>query len=579
MNTWDSFGIDIRGHTSGELKTLCPRCSHTRKKKTYPCLSVNIDKGVWNCWHCDWAGSLTSGEERRANFSAPPLIYRKPVYRATTLPQRVLAWFATRGIPESVLARRRISYGPVYMPQVEQEVSAIQFPYFRGGEVVNVKYRDGHKYFRMIGGAERVLYGLDDIQGETLLICEGEMDALALEVAGYTSVVSVPDGAPALNTKNYERKFDYLLTAEALLQPVQRIILAVDTDAPGQKLAEELARRLGPERCWRVTWASDCKDANDVLMSYGASVLRECIEQATPWPVSGIVTIGMLSQALAHIYEHGMERGVSPGWPSLERHYTVRPGEMTVVTGIPSHGKSVFISALCVNLAQLHDWRFTLFSPENYPLERYAALLLEQYVGRCFDGPGRMDPATRERAEQWLDAHISFMMPADDTPTITALLDLARIQVYRHGIKGLVLDPWNEIEHSRPPQQTETEYISHALTQIRRFGRHHGVHVWVVAHPTKLRKGERGTEFAGKYPPPTPYDISGSAHFKNKADNCLTIWRDTDSDTRQVDVHVQKIRFREIGRLGTVPLVYDPSCGRYREPSYEDAVWRGSNVG
>ena len=109
MTTWEELGIDIRGKTSGEVKTVCPRCSAYRKKSNYPCLNVNLDKGVFHCWHCEWSGSLQKGEERRSNPAASPLIFRKPVYRQTPLPRHVIEWFATRGIPEKVLARRRIS--------------------------------------------------------------------------------------------------------------------------------------------------------------------------------------------------------------------------------------------------------------------------------------------------------------------------------------------------------------------------------------------------------------------------------------------------------------------------------------
>lgn len=398
------------------------------------------------------------------------------------------------------------------------------------------------------------------------------MDKLSLEVSGFLSCVSVPDGAPSLTAKNYESKFDYLIAAEALLQPLKRIVLAVDNDGPGQKLAEELARRLGPERCYRVTWSSECKDANDVLMSHGPDVVRECVEQAQPWPVSGIVTVSMLHHALEHIYYHGMERGFATGWGNLDPHYTVRPGEFTIVTGIPSHGKSAWVSAMAINLAEAFDWRFAIFSPENYPLERYSATLMEQYTGLRYTSDGGMTPSQRDMAEAWLDEHISFLMPEDEAPTISALLALAKIQVYRQGIKGVILDPWTEMEHSRPSGQTETEYISHALTLIRRFARHHGVHVWVVAHPTKLHKVEKG-EYAGQYPPPSPYDISGSANWRNKADNCITIWRDVEANNNRVEVHIQKIRFREIGRPGLIDLTYEPSCGRFHEPRLEDQAW------
>lgn len=561
MHTWSEFGIETRGRDAGELKTVCPKCSASRKKQHYPCLSVNLDKGVWHCWHCEYSGSLHSGEDRLPHLPQMPRSYRKPVYRATPLPQRVLSWFASRGIPENVLARNRISYGPVYMPQIEEEVTAIQFPYFRDGEVVNVKYRDGHKHFRMVGGGERLLYGLDDAAPPTLIVVEGEMDKLAVEVAGFLSCVSVPDGAPSPNTKNYASKFDYLASAEAVLTPCTKIILAVDADAPGETLAQELARRLGPERCWRVEWSAGCKDANDVLMSYGPETLKECLDHATPWPVSGIIGVSQLVSAVLHMHANGVDRGLSPGWFTLERYYTVRAGEMTIVTGIPGDGKSTFLSALAVNLARDYAWRFAIFSPENTPLERYAAALVEQYTGRQFDGvAGPMPEAELVWALEWLDEHVSFLLPDDAVPTIPYLLELARIQVLRQGIRGLILDPWSEIEHSRPAGQTETEYVSHMLSLIRRFGRLHGVHVWVVAHPTKLLKPSNGV-----YAPPTPYDIAGSAHFYNKADNCLTVWRDREAGHGRVEIHIGKIRSREIGRTGMVELEYDRSCRRYAD--------------
>lgn len=53
-------GIRVRRHGNGNTKTLCPKCSHRRKKKREPCLSVEIgDRGVrWNCHNgdCGWHG-------------------------------------------------------------------------------------------------------------------------------------------------------------------------------------------------------------------------------------------------------------------------------------------------------------------------------------------------------------------------------------------------------------------------------------------------------------------------------------------------------------------------------------------
>jgi twinkle protein len=564
MKTWEDVGIDVHGRGAGpEIKTTCPQCSPTRGKKNTRCLSVNLDKGVWHCWHYEWSGSLAKGCDMPSQPSRHPKVYRKPTYAPPAeLSQPMVEWFAARGIPEAVMQRNRVAYGPIYMPQLEDEVEAIQFPYYRQGEVVNIKYRDFDKNFRMAGGAERVLYGLDDVQGDTLIWVEGEADKLAVEVAGHVSCVSVPDGAPSPNTKDYQTKFDYLASAEELLGPIRQHIIAVDDDLPGEKLAAELIRRLGPERCWRVQWPSGCKDANDVLMRDGPEALAECIQNAQPCPIAGIVRVRDLSDALAMLYVEGLPSGLSPGWDALASLYTVRPGELTVVTGIPAHGKSALLSAMLINLAMQQGWTFAVCSPENIPLERYVARLLELYEGAPFSAGviQRMSREMLEQAKTWLDAHACFLLSEEQSPPVVHLLDLARTQVFRMGVKGVLIDPWNELDHSRTSHLQETEYISQALSQIRHFVRQHQVHVWLVAHPTKLQKGNDG-----HYPVPTAYDIAGSAHWRNKADNVLSVWRDVTAADHRVQVHVQKIRFREVGHLGMVELVFDPLTGRFQE--------------
>ncbi len=128
---------------------------------------------------------------------------------------------------------------------------------------------------------------------------------------------------------------------------------------------------------------------------------------------------------------------------------------------------------------------------------------------------------------------------------------------------GLVIDPWNELEHMRPKEWSETEYIAATLTALRSWARTHNVHVWLVAHPQKLRRDD-----AGKLPIPRPDSISGSQNWWNKADNAITVWRDFDefNVNKAVDIHIQKIRFKHIGRIGLVSLDYDRVTGRYSEP-------------
>ena len=553
-------GIDTRGKHSGELKTTCPRCSGSRKKRSFPCLNVNLDKRVWHCWHCGWAGGLDKGE-----YAAPSITkryYRKPDYvaQSTGLPEKVLAWFKTRGITEQVIRRNQIGHGTAYFPQVEEERTCIMFPYRRGGEVLNVKYRTGDKHFRMEGGCERVLYGLDDVES-TLVWVEGEMDKLSVEVAGYTSCVSVPDGAPAPDSKSYESKFDFLDAPE--IAKASQHLIAVDNDAPGLRLRDELVRRLGPDKCLIVDWPDGCKDANDVLVQMGANALITCLRSARELPIEGAHDVADYLDAINRVYEHGIPVGVSTGWESVDRYYRPRPGDVTVITGAPNSGKSEWLDALMMNLAIRDGWRFAVFSPEQGSPEEHVAKLMEKYVGKPFNrGPHeRISGTEKDIAVSFLREHVIILDP--ETPSLSNLLESAKQLVLRKGVRGLILDPWNEIETARPEGLSETTHIGESLRTIRRFARQHQVKVWIVAHPKQLQKDPK----TGQYPVVGPYEISGSANWHNKPDACISVWRERDPErmTTEVEIDVQKVKSKYVGRLGMARLHWDHLTGCYSD--------------
>ena len=575
MKTFSDFGINC-GTKTGEIKTTCPQCSPQRKKQKDTCLNVNTEKGVWHCWHCEWSGTLKDGAYREWRPKTQQVVYRKPEPKIEKITDRWVDWLGKRGISVTTIQRAGLFKAYVYFPQLEREEEAICFPFIRGGELINVKYRSAEKKFRLEGKAERILYGMDDIKtgpGSCLVWVEGEIDKLSMSEAGIVSCVSVPDGAPSPNTKNYSNKFDFLESAQSILDQIERHIIAVDSDAPGKTLETELARRLGPERCLVVNWPQGCKDANEVLVRHGKQRLVEYVESARPYPISGIFGVEDVYDRIISAYENGIPRGKSTGWESIDRHYTVRLGEWTVITGVPGHGKSEWLDALLTNLTMLHGWRFAICSPENQPLELHMTKLLEKFSGKPFNHGAHIRMDSRELGDGigWLHEYFSFILPEE--VTIDCILEKARALIKRKGINGLVIDPWNEVESMRPNRMSETEWISYALGKLRRFARDNQIHLWVVAHPTKLQRDLKSK----KYPVPTLYDISGSAHWRNKADNGITIWRDVMSDIGKVQVHVGKIRFKIVGKPGVIELGYDRVCGRYFEPGsgnhveYEDA--------
>ena len=269
-----------------------------------------------------------------------------------------------------------------------------------------------------------------------------------------------------------------------------------------------------------------------------------------------VIRIETIRPQIDDMIKHGLRRGSSTGWDCLDEYFTVRQREWTLVTGIPGSGKTEFIDSLLVNLAGFHGWKVGIFSAENLPFERHAIALIEKYLGKTITTGSDYD---KDMAFEFIHDRFFFINPEEDNFTLKRILSISERLVKQHGVKVLVIDPWNELDHRRPREFTETEHISESLSKIRRFARKHDVHIFVIAHPTKLQKG-----LDGKYPVPTPYDVSGSAHWRNKADNALSIWRDFEV-VGKCEVHVQKIRFREVGKIGTVKFQFDIKTGRYHE--------------
>lgn len=268
---------------------------------------------------------------------------------------------------------------------------------------------------------------------------------------------------------------------------------------------------------------------------------------------------GELYEAGVRLYRSGgLPRGASTGWSSVDEFYTVGRGQWTVLTGTPGSGKSEWLDALLVNLAERDDWLFCLYSPENFPTVGHLVKLVEKRIRKPFnEGPtARMTEQEYADGAAWVLDRFLWLdteLKSPDELISTAL-------GYGGGRKlGVVLDPWNTLEHQRGGM-SETDYVSFILTEVTKMARAANAHVWLVVHPAKIPRNKDGTR-----PVPTPYDISGSAHWYNKADNVLTIHRNQADGSQEVELHIQKVRFKHLGHPGLATLRYDKAVGRYFE--------------
>ncbi len=553
------YNITYKGRWSEEIKAVCPKCSHERKKKKEPCLAINTITGLFTCHHCSWSGVIKDKLMRDIEYHKPKPISKKP------LPSKIVKYFEGRKIPKNILDKNNITECNVYMPQVQKNRNCICFNYFRDGELINVKYRDGDKNFKQVSGAEKIFYGLDDIKDtNTCIIVEGEIDKLSFDVIGKTETVSVPDGAPNPNAKNVESKFSYLDNCHKYFDVMDNIFRAVDNDVNGRRLLEELARRLGKERIMIIDFPEGCKDANDVLVKYSEEKLTECYDKARDYPVDGVFSVSDVESLMIDSFNNGKVKGLSSGYPDLDPHYTFRMGEFDVFTGIPGHGKTSFCFQLMVNSSIMYGWKWGVFSPENYPIGELYETLVEMYIGKTSDIESDLRMTINEytRGMAFVNKHFFVVYP-EDSFALTNVLDRFKHLVLRKGIKGVLIDPFNQLDHNMNGI-SEALYVAETLNKIRKFTKNYHLKFIVIAHPITMRSDKGGMDNEV----PTAYRIAGGSNWYNKADNIITIHRPNPKDFRDtdVDIHVQKIKFQKLVGVPTgapVKLMYDRPSNRF----------------
>ena len=491
---------------------------------------------------------------------------------------RHLEWLESRHISVELATSMGIYSGKRGSTGVEADPdgSILVFPYLEGGEEKNAKYRAPGKRFWQKAGGKKLLWNrdvLDDpsLQDGThsLVITEGEMDALAVISAGYPFVVSVPDGAPpardaqgrlievpentyGLDPDN-DDKFEYILNDWEALSKIKSIIIASDADEPGVRLSKELVRRLDRVRCKFVTYPQGCKDINEVLVAGGAKAVMDLIVSAKPFPVSGVYSFNDLP-------DEAPLQPVTTGWAGLDEYLSPYTPAFMVVTGFPGHGKSTWTVQLATQLALFHGWNVGLASFEMRVKPYVTDQIARTFIRKRVDAH---TPDCKLSPEAFTQRRFCFIAPdpeEDIDHDLDWLLDRMATAVIRYGMKVCIIDPWNEIDHKRLKDESVTEYTGRAIRKLKVFAKRYDCLVIVVAHPDKGAR-HRDAEDIGLQ------DISDSAHWANKADIGVTIGRIGEIDiSTSTGVYIKKVRYQpEAGKPGQFVLQYSRDARMFVE--------------
>jgi twinkle protein len=538
-----------------------------------PSFKIPVNGNFYKCFGCGESGDVFSFVMKQTNCNFNDAVeyvakfynfqlekdskeYIRPVQRLEKIHAQFIKYFEDRGISNNTLLRFKISQSLEWMPKAQKETNVVCFNYFRNDELINIKFRGPGKDFKLAKDAELIFYNLDAIKDtDTAVVVEGEIDAMSMYEAGIYNVVSVPNGTAPRGVM----RLPYLDNCAEYFIDKKQIIIATDNDEVGQNLKDELSRRFGIEKCSFIEYPKDCKDANDVLIKHGRDAVKAMVVNAIPFPIKGIVEKETLETELLELYENGYPKGANIGIPTLDELISFMPGDFTTITGIPGSGKSEFTDWLMSKTSINHGWKWAICSFENSPPVFHATKLIEKLSEKPFNKTSMgISKFELEMVMDYLNDNFFFINTMEADITIDGILAKTAELVLRKGIKGLLIDPWNYIEHKVPNGQTETQYISDVLSKIRMAARKLGIHIFLIAHPTKLQKDKS----TGKYEVPTMYSISGSANFFNKTDNGLTIYRDF--ETNVVTAYVQKIRWWWLGKVGFTSFSFNTLTRQYQ---------------
>lgn len=545
---WDK--IEVRGSRTGTKKTTCPACSHTRKKKKDPCLYVNFDSGIAKCYHCE---RLSFKEDNRQAPSVKEyLLPSQDWHNHTNLSDGLVKWCSEkRNIKQQTLIDFGISEEKQYIPQIVKEANCIVFNYFEGGQVVNKKYRDGRKNFTQSKGGKPIFYNINSVVGsERVYIVEGEFDVLAMYEAGIKNVISLPSGA---NDND-----DYWQNSKPYLDDVKEFIIAVDNDEKGKVIRDKIAHRLGKWRCKYIEWSG--KDANEDLIN---GKIWESVKNEQKFPVSGTLTVNDLRDEVLQLYENGFPDTYTvndPSFGGFKDSFKIMRGQLTTVTGIPSHGKSTFLEYYLTLLSIENNFKMSYYSPEHGQASFHLTKFIQSAIGKPFFGK-KASRSDVERFFKWSDQKIYFTQPEQDKlPTFDNVLEIFKEQVYSFGIDVFVIDAFNKL--ILPDGMGEVAAIRQVLAKMTDFCQKNNVMLFLVAHPTKMNNKETGNQRM-----PNLYDVAGSADFYNQTHNGYTIHRNfADNTTTFVNLKTKFSTFQ--GNIGdSVIFRYDVKSGRYHAQS------------
>jgi twinkle protein len=559
MKELNGFEIEVynqHGFKDGVKDSTCPKCSADRKKKTDKCVKLDWNKGFANCFHCGESMQIHTYKKKQETKN-----YIKPKFEYNEVTDATSKWFEGRGISKQTLSRLKVTSGIEWMPKAKKKMNTINFNYFLNEEIVNVKYRDGKKNFKLFKDAEKILYNLDSIRTSTdCVIVEGEIDCLSFVEAEVFNTVSIPNGFNLQGNIN----LDYLDNYLDFFDNKDKIYLALDNDEAGLKGRAEFIRRLGSERCYIVDF-KDCKDANEYLIKHGKEELKDVIDKSSLTPLENVKQLNDYSKELDSFWINGLPKGMLTGMKLFDDIYSAELGQYTLVTGVPQSGKSEWLDMIVCLYNLNTENKVGFVSIENEPFIFHYDKIAQKLFGRR-PTPNDIGSEPLIQVKDYINDnyfHVHFEKRYYLEEVLAKFKELSR----RKGCRIFVIDPFNKVKLKNNITSI-TDFTNEYHTQLDAFVKETNSHLFLVAHPNKTEDAE-GSESTFKMP--NAYHIKGGGEHFDMSYNILGVNRIYEQ--KIVQVKTLKVKFKHLGeQQKSVFYGYNTVNGRYEDLENQPAV-------
>lgn len=509
--------INAQTYTRGDelVFRVCPYCRGSMKDDQKK-FAINLTSGAFNCFRAS-CGAKGSFWQLAKEFDFP-LTDADAYYGYDTKKYRTfridhieskngaVRYCESRGISEEVCRKYELTVK-------KNTENILVFPFRDCKGVVDfVKYRkmdfdpakDNNKEWSESGG-KPILFGMNqcDMSVDTLVLTEGQLDSLSVATAGIPNAVSVPTGCKGKT---------WIPHCWDFVNRFKNLIVFGDNEKGEITLVDMVQDRF-PNVLVKVIRSEDyggCKDANEILQTYGVEAVRKAVEGAEALPVKHVVDVSDVADVNI-LAMPAMRTRITEIDDVLTRGLYY--GQVILLTGNRGDGKSTFMQQIVCNAVDSGVNTF-LYSGElpNYVIRNACKTM---WAGKH---ESEVSDKERDTIFQYYKGRLflydSFAVQDDESEDILKMSELA---ITQYGCKLICLDNLMtivEADNNDSLYRVQSKFVGRLTAIAKKYS----VIVILVAHPRKRVGGDSKSVFSND-------DISGSADITNKVDVVMSYQR------------------------------------------------------